>query len=137
MDDAWEEVIFDVGEGHLQPVILKEADRRVSHDCSYPEYLDDPIPPSCMATVGGRSHQYAKLPPGFGEVLCSVGGLWSKLIGIDRRAIPPELRVDIAVNCSKEVLHEEPTDRIHRASQTIVFSMKSALGYGNGVTQRA
>ena len=61
--DARESIILDIGQGHYQSVILQEADRCVSHNCSDAKHLLDAIPP-CLtpSSTSACTDQDAKLP---------------------------------------------------------------------------
>ena len=100
-----EGVILDVRQRHLESVILEEANRRVSHDCSNSTYLHHPVPPSFVASSRPAAHKYTKLPPGFRQVFCSIREQLCQLPKTYRRAFPPELWVDETIDLEQEFVH--------------------------------
>ena len=76
---AGEDPVFNVGQGHEQPVVLQEADRCVSHNCSDPKHSPNALPPSLATLAVASSDQNAELPASLGQVLGSVGGKLRKL----------------------------------------------------------
>ena len=58
VDNTREYVILDVRQWHLDSLILKETNRRVSHDCSNTKYLDHSVLPSFSALSRRAAHEH-------------------------------------------------------------------------------
>ena len=92
-------MIFNVGQGHKQPVVLQETNRCVSHNCSDAKHLLDSIPP-CLtpSSTSACSDQDTEVPAHLSHVLGSVKSEVCELRNSQRRGILPEFRVDIPIH---------------------------------------